>query len=115
MAENKTRVFCIDPVKFDTTSAAMIGQVVQLYNGQTHRPSIWQTSEFTAHVLKKLDDEDFDVDHDCLLIAGPMVTVAIVVAALASEFGALNLVLFDPSRGMYVLRKIGTPFEVVEE
>lgn len=92
-----SRCFVIEqehPVEY-YEAAAMHGKVCFLVGKQDRRPPIWHVG-FITHVIGLLEAEEFDVDVDSLVISGPQVVIARVVASVVARYGPCSFLLFEP-------------------
>lgn len=85
----------------DVTKAAEHGTVTVLFPG--HRPSMW-SPDFVAAALEQLERHQYDPAVDLLLMAGNIVPIVLLAAAVARECETgPKFLFFDAARQDYVV------------
>lgn len=101
------RAFVVEPTKFDISLAEEFGEVTYIFGPDDRRLSIWDP-DFTRQVVDRLVLElEYDPGRDHFVIAGHMVTLTFVVAALVRYVGPFKALLYSAVEQKYVSRKIG--------
>ena len=100
------RVFILEPCHVDTAPAARYGELVTLLPGRRNSP--FDTREYEVEVLARLKAENYDPDEDIICLAGKIICVSVLCAAVAREYGAFGALLFDAGGCRYVRRVIGS-------
>ena len=104
----RPRVFLIEIPRrpLDTSGAAEFGDIVLIFGPEDRRCSIFDAAEFGNQVLVRLDEMQFNPEHDWLCVAGSMVTTVLVTAAALARYRRLRLLLYNATLGHYVERPI---------
>jgi len=102
----RPRVFVLEPTRHELSTAERYGEVVYALPRGARAPSIW-AGDYADAVLDRLDEADYDPRVDYFCVAGSVVPVTQVVAALASIYDKFQVLFFDASRGGYAPKTLG--------
>jgi hypothetical protein len=100
------RVFVTEKPIQDISVATKFGTIEYLLT--VGHKSTWKTDKLTALFLQKLDSANYDPDSDYVLVVGSSILLTTLVAAIASEYGALKVLCYHTTSSQYVERIIGT-------
>ena len=104
-----SKIFLLEPSKFDVSHLAEWGQVQYVYGPTDHRPSIWD-ERFVPSTIKRMEDMGFNPDRDHIAIVGHLVPIVMVTSALAQKYGPRVCALyFSSTTREYVERSLGVP------
>ncbi len=117
-----SRVFIVEEVRnVPIESAEEFGTIVPLFESAviydkklySTRPSIWEEDEdgkptLIDEILDKLEKYNYDPEKDYILIAGHMIPVVILVAAVVGfgEYEQVKVLFWSPDWKQYVVRTI---------
>lgn len=98
----RPRCFLVMRSTKDVSGAEKHGDIVLLFPDNERRPSFWN-SDFIELALAKLEQYEYDPGFDYLLMAGNVVPISLVAAAVAreSEVGP-QFLFFDAAQQGYV-------------
>lgn len=114
---SNARVFLFEPPTSDTIDvgpAAQYGDIQYLFRptrGEKSRSSIWETDKLAEETLDALMANDYDSGRDYICISGHQISIAILIATVATEYGRFNALFFDTRERSYVARQLGMEFE----
>lgn len=88
-------------------SCREFGELTMLFKRGERTPSIW-SRELAEEALTRLESFDYDPRVDYLLVAGNMVTMIKVAAALAASCDCeVKALCYDAASGQYVEQDLG--------
>ena len=110
-----SRVFILYPImnaSIDTTRAQNFGDVAYIFDREDKRPSMFKHIEYGNAVLERLTALRFDPTVDYVCCVGSLVGMSVLLITLARTFSTLRVLLFDATKGEYVLRTFDDSFLV---
>lgn len=101
MSNKKSRVFFASRnQRFDVTAAEPFGEIVYLF--ERDRPSPLRTQKVYDGILERMLSNDFDPNLDYIVLTGPNVYVAVLLAVAVAEFGGTKMLVFDAPNDRYI-------------
>lgn len=98
-----SRVFVAEPnEQYDLSAASERGSLVYL----ARRVNPISTAETVRMFLDALEEHKFDPDVDWICLSGKTATLCLLIAAAASHYEKLPLLIFDARNGTYAERSI---------
>lgn len=102
------RVFLLEPLRnLNVASAQQFGNVQYILPEDCERTSIWRTEEFARQIIDKLYSLHYVPSEDYIAVTGQIVPLAIMIAAIANEWGCFRALLFSATDHSYVERMLG--------
>lgn len=107
MTEQRPRAFVLEPCRrIDVSRASKYGEILYIFERNDGRPSIW-TDEFVIEAIERLKNTRYDPARDYFILAGSIVPLAKVVAALAAEYGHVRALAFSATDRDYIQQELG--------
>ena len=102
-----SRAFVLEPCsRLDVSPASKFGEIEYIFQKNDGRPSIW-TEEFAQAAMKKLKACGYDPAIDFIIIAGRIIPMIKLIAALAAEYQNVRVLFHDAIERDYVHQTIG--------
>lgn len=103
-----SKVFVLEPPKanIDVTKAERYGEVVYVFERDTRRPSVFQSTSFGEAVIRRLAELGYDPVTDYLAVAGSIVPVVIALMACIVQHHTVNVLFWHAGETTYVRRRI---------
>ena len=108
--DRRARVFVAEPnSRYNLEDAEKFGRVVYLDTRQ--ELSIFQTDEMLDAIFNRLTEMEYDPDEDFFCLAGHMITVSLVLAALIARYDWVRTLMYDARASVYVERIVHPRYE----
>ena len=103
---SKSRVFVLvdENTTYDLKAAEKHGALVHFLNGV--RVSPFNTEQAMRIIVEKLEQHQFDAEHDLLALTGGTAMVVLGVTSALSLFPTVRILLFDARNSTYQERKL---------
>lgn len=102
------RVILFEDTDKNTKGAESFGAVITLFPAEYPRSSVFSGQELTKQVLERLHELDYNPRKDYLCITGNVVPIANLIAAAASFYGEILVLVYDKLARRYVVNLLGT-------
>lgn len=90
-----------DSPTYDTRKAERHGARVFLFD---HEPHPLQVGQLATQLRGRLEELAFNPANDYIVLTGNNVSVAILCAVVAAQYGSFNILAYDAKSGYYVTR-----------
>lgn len=103
------RVFFLEQLRrdLDFETARKFGGFELILPPEEKRCSAFNVNKYSALILQKLIAHRFDPQVDCLCLAGSVVPLSVVIAAMLGKWPTIRVLFFSAAEEHYVLRKLG--------
>lgn len=106
----RPRCFLIErPTRqMDFESVKRFGELKVVFEDGEHRASIFSTDDFLQCLRTELAKKKFSPTEDYIVAAGSLAVMALAIAEIVVQYGAINLLVFHSARGegQYVSRTV---------
>lgn len=97
-----SRAFLLaDSSSYNTQKAERYGKRVFIFD---HEPHPLNISAMVETVANRLDEMGFDPSVDYIVLTGNNVSIAMLCATVAAQWGSFNVLAYDAKSGYYVSR-----------
>jgi hypothetical protein len=101
-----SRVFIVEPPCVNVEKAKKYGKLIILLQDQP-RVSAIDCDYYAGSAIEALEKQEYNPKEDFFCLVGAMSSVTVVVAAMITRWGSIRALIFNGSRGEYVLRTLG--------
>lgn len=111
--KNGRRVFVFEETKQDVRRAATYGEIVYLFGASRQRSALFECDAVSDEIVTALEEYGFNPALDFVCVTGHIVSIALLTAAVVSNWGRVKFLLYDAIQKTYHERALGYEFEEI--
>ena len=108
------RVFVFEETKQDVGKAGAFGKIEFLFGETRPRSALFECDNLSNEIINALEECAYDPARDFICITGHIVSIALLTAAVVSEYGRAKFLLYDAIQKTYHERALGYEFEEID-
>ena len=101
------RVFVVEAPTLDIRPASVWGEITVLFPSGVDELNPLDSEYYAGAVIAKLEEYGYDKVRDYICIVGSVTLIAVVLPALALRFKTFKALLYNVTKGEYVVRNLG--------